>query len=242
MLARMKQDKMFTLGLARYGDDFAAIRDDTDDTDGDSVYHFVHTQAPSDMRVIWLWFSAASLLSGIRLTAPEYGSTFNVLFVGVTCAVKSFYAKQHRTLFAIIQDDSRDLGGRVHQSWFEAPTSDPVLVQGATDRDVLRIKEDISHIGGLGINIEFDVGMERRDTHDGHSTYAMYSAHYTLLSDETLPKRSVGYFCDRKGKRPWFDNGGKEEPRVIARAHQASGERGGENSTGGASKQGKGNM
>ncbi|KAJ6592301.1 hypothetical protein DFH09DRAFT_1306173 [Mycena vulgaris] len=71
MLARMKQDKMFTLGLARHGDDFAAIRDHTDDTDGDS----------SDMRVIWLWFSAALLLSGIRLTAPEYGSTFNVLFV-----------------------------------------------------------------------------------------------------------------------------------------------------------------
>ncbi|KAJ6575702.1 hypothetical protein DFH09DRAFT_1078648 [Mycena vulgaris] len=207
MLARMKQDKTFTLGLARYGDDFAAIRDHTDNNNGDSVYHFVHTQAPVTnpfvpvrharyMAVVFGCIAAVGDMADgagvwVRLQRP----------LRATCAVKSFYAKQHRTLFTIIQDDSRDL----------------VLIQGATDRDVLRIKEDISHIGGLGINVEFVVGMERRDTHDGHSvyrTYAMYSAHYTLLSAETLPKRSVGYLCDRKGKRPCKYCGGRKGAMV----------------------------
>ncbi|KAJ6501329.1 hypothetical protein DFH09DRAFT_1289732 [Mycena vulgaris] len=154
MLARMKQDKMFTLGLARYGDDFAAIRDHTDNNNGDSVYHFVHTQAPvtnpsvpvRHARYMAVVFGCiAAVGDTVRLQRP----------LRATCAIKSFYAKQHRTLFTIIQDDSRDL----------------VLVQGATNRDVLRIKEDISHIGGLGINIEFVVGMERRDMHDGHTVY-----------------------------------------------------------------------
>ncbi|KAJ6576483.1 hypothetical protein DFH09DRAFT_1311164 [Mycena vulgaris] len=235
MLARMKQDKTFTLGLARYGDDFAAICDHTDNNNGDSVYHFVHTQAPLTNPFVPV--RHARYMAVVFGCIAAVGDTADGAGVWVrlqrplraTCAVKSFYAKQHRTLFTIIQDDSRDLGGRVHKSWLDASTSDPacinhpgssyVLIQGATDRDVLRIKEDISHIGGLGINVEFVVGMERRDTHDGHSvyrTYAMYSAHYTLLSSETLPKRSVGYLCDRKGKRPCKYCGGRKRAVVVS--------------------------